>query len=191
MANGMLANYVSSDHYSPDKDCNRLVSNSLVLDRLALRSECLDRTQLCEISCGLVYLHSQKVVHGDIHAVRALDTLLLRMTTNPRFQANIFINIEGRAQVADFGLAVVGDVTVGRLSSMGGAGGHLRYMAPERVSPSSPDSRRTSAADVYSFACICVFVSSPSRSLVKVSSLTASSSTRVASRFLIYQWRSP
>jgi serine/threonine protein kinase len=84
MANGTLANYVSSDHYSLDKDCNRLVSNSLVLDRLALRSECLDRTQLCEISCGLLYLHSQKVVHGDIHAVRALDTLVLRTLTNLR-----------------------------------------------------------------------------------------------------------
>jgi hypothetical protein len=34
MSNGTLANYVSSDHYSPDNDCNRLVSNSRVLDRL-------------------------------------------------------------------------------------------------------------------------------------------------------------
>jgi hypothetical protein len=48
---------------------------------------------------------------------------------------------------------------MGHLSSMGGGAGHSRYMAPERIDPPSPSTQRTAAADVYSFAHVCVFVS--------------------------------
>jgi hypothetical protein len=81
-------------------------------------------------------------------------------------QANIFINADRRAQLADFGLSIVGETTVGRMSSASNNGGNIRYLAPERVDPASQDMRRTIAGDVYGLACVCLYVSSTLRSWV-------------------------
>jgi hypothetical protein len=45
------------------------------------------------------------------------------------------------------------------MSSASNNGGNIRYLAPERVDPASQDMRRTTACDVYGFACVCLFVS--------------------------------
>jgi serine/threonine protein kinase len=37
--------------------------------------------------------------------------------------------------------------------------GNIRYLAPERFNPTSSDMRRTTASDVYAFACVCLLVS--------------------------------
>jgi serine/threonine protein kinase len=75
-------------------------------------------------------------------------------------QANIFINAEGHAQLADFGLSIVGETAIGKMSSASNAGGNIRYLAPERIDPTSQDMRPSTACDVYAFACVCLFVSS-------------------------------
>jgi serine/threonine protein kinase len=67
--------------------------------------------------------------------------------------------------LGDFGLTTVGETTVGMMSeaSINGGAGNVRYMAPERFNPASQDMRRTTAIDVYAFACVCLFVSLSSR----------------------------
>jgi serine/threonine protein kinase len=74
----------------------------------------------------------------------------------PSKQANVFIDEQGHAQLADFGLVVVGETLVGN-SSSGGAG-NVRYMAPERMNPTSLNKQRTAPADVFSFGSLCFFV---------------------------------
>jgi serine/threonine protein kinase len=65
--NGTLVDYVRSERYKPEEDCRRLVSDALYGIISVLTT--YYGIQLCEISSGLAYLHSLKVVHGDIHPV--------------------------------------------------------------------------------------------------------------------------
>jgi serine/threonine protein kinase len=48
-------------------------------------------------------------------------------------------------------------------TSNNGGAGNIRYMAPERIDPATQNMRRTTACDVYGFACVCLFVSIPLR----------------------------
>ncbi|KZP21681.1 kinase-like protein [Athelia psychrophila] len=92
---------------------------------------------LHDASLGLNYLHEQRIVHGDIKA------------------ANILIDDEGGAVIADFGLSrVKSDITsstrqhsaksAGRQSVTGGS---RNWMAPELFNGKEPGRR----CDVYSF----------------------------------------
>jgi hypothetical protein len=49
---------------------------------------------------------------------------------------------------------------MGRMTSGSSSAGNTRYLAPERVC-ADENSRRTTASDVYAFACVCLFVSPP------------------------------
>ncbi|KAJ7694802.1 kinase-like domain-containing protein [Mycena rosella] len=88
---------------------------------------------LLEIAQGLRYLHSQCVVHGDLRG------------------ANILVDDEGNARLADFGLASYANATV----KSSARAGSLRWMAPELLDPGCLTFRRTFATDVYAFACVC------------------------------------
>ncbi|KAF8218242.1 kinase-like domain-containing protein [Mycena galopus ATCC 62051] len=90
-----------------------------------------------EIAIGLQYLHSQNIVHGDLRG------------------ANILLDDQGHARLADFGLAVVVDGPLAPTNR----GGSLRWMAPELLNPEScglKDFERTVASDIYAFGCVCV-----------------------------------
>jgi serine/threonine protein kinase len=65
MANGSLLDYRRSESYDFDHDTSRIVRPYFTFSS---KSDTV--VQLWEISCGLAYLHGQKVVHGDIHVVR-------------------------------------------------------------------------------------------------------------------------
>jgi serine/threonine protein kinase len=69
-------------------------------------------------------------------------------------QVNVLIDNKLTAQLADFGLVVVGDVTLGRMTTNHDSG-TTRYMAPERFSTDEEPSRQTPAADIYAFGCLC------------------------------------
>ncbi|KAJ7720280.1 kinase-like domain-containing protein [Mycena maculata] len=84
-----------------------------------------------EIAVGLQYLHSQNIVHGDLRG------------------ANILLDDQGRARLADFGLAVFAD----RPLVATHRGGSTRWMAPELLDPESCGLevwQRTFASDTYS-----------------------------------------
>ncbi|KAF7308853.1 hypothetical protein MKEN_01085200 [Mycena kentingensis (nom. inval.)] len=69
----------------------------------------------------------------------------------------ILVNDRWQAQLADFGLAVFSDATIATQTS--NRGGSVRWMSPELHLPQScglDTFRRTFASDVYSFAFVCV-----------------------------------
>ncbi|KAJ3906319.1 kinase-like domain-containing protein [Lentinula edodes] len=94
--------------------------------------------KLFEVAQGLAYLHSQRIVHGDLRG------------------SNILVNDDWHACLADFGLAVFEDATAATPSQQAGS---VRWMAPELHHPQAfglDHFRRTFASDVYSFACVCI-----------------------------------
>ncbi|KAK7438585.1 hypothetical protein VKT23_017920 [Stygiomarasmius scandens] len=95
--------------------------------------------RLHEVAQGLAYLHSQKIVHGDLRG------------------ANILINDDWQACLTDFGLTVFNDATVATFTSR--REGSVRWMAPELHVPESfglDRFRLTPETDIYSFGCVCL-----------------------------------
>ncbi|KAF8198255.1 kinase-like domain-containing protein [Mycena galopus ATCC 62051] len=90
---------------------------------------------LFETAQGLAYLHSQNIVHGDLRG------------------GNVLIDDGEHAQLADFGLAIVTDATLGTTTTTNG--GSVRWMAPE-LFDYQLEFKRTEASDVYAFACLCI-----------------------------------
>ncbi|KAJ7224800.1 kinase-like domain-containing protein [Mycena rebaudengoi] len=92
---------------------------------------------LWEVAQGLEYLHSCNIVHGDLRG------------------ANILINQDWSACLADFGLTSFTDITAATTSHRAGT---VRWMAPELIAPDhfGIQFRRTTASDVYAFACVCL-----------------------------------
>ncbi|KAJ7224829.1 kinase-like domain-containing protein [Mycena rebaudengoi] len=91
-----------------------------------------------EVAQGLEYLHSRNIVHGDLRG------------------ANILITQDWSACLADFGLTSFTDATAATTTSH--RAGTLRWMAPELIDPDrfGIQFRRTTASDVYAFACVCL-----------------------------------
>ncbi|KAJ7203038.1 kinase-like domain-containing protein, partial [Mycena pura] len=90
-----------------------------------------------EIAQGLAFLHDQKIVHGDLRG------------------SNILVDDDDHASLTDFGLTVLSDATT---QSQNGAGS-VRWMAPEILNPDAfglEDYKRTTASDIYAFACVCL-----------------------------------
>ncbi|KAJ7717948.1 kinase-like domain-containing protein [Mycena metata] len=94
-------------------------------------------TLIHEIAVGIQYLHSQNIVHGDIRGT------------------NILLDDQGRARLADFGLAVFADSPLAPTKR----GGSLRWMAPELLHPESCGLeifQRTFASDLYAYGSLCL-----------------------------------
>ncbi|KAF9267842.1 kinase-like protein [Marasmius fiardii PR-910] len=99
--------------------------------------------RLHEIAQGLAYLHSQKVVHGDLRG------------------SNVLINDEWQACLTDFGLTVFDDATAAVTAASSRRGGSVRWMAPELHIPQSFGLDRfqlTPETDIYAFGCVCLEV---------------------------------
>lgn len=87
---------------------------------------------LIQVCSGLIYLHPKNIIHGDLHG------------------GNVFVDSEGYARLADFGLSAV----VAECRGTGGIssphGGALRWAAPELFLPGSSEASLHSSADPYS-----------------------------------------
>ena len=83
-----------------------------------------------DIATGLAHAHARGLVHRDLKP------------------ANILFDSEGRAKIADFGIARLGDT--GTLTAAGTVMGTAAYISPEQAAgePATP------ASDVYSFGVI-------------------------------------
>lgn len=97
----------------------------------------LTTVQFTHIVLGLEYLHSEGIIHGDLHG------------------GNILINEKNNACLTDFGLSLFADATAYNYGSVHG-GGAGRYRAPELSEPeefNQESSRPTCASDIFSLAC--------------------------------------
>jgi serine/threonine protein kinase len=83
-----------------------------------------------EIADGLAHAHERGLVHRDLKP------------------ANVLFDVEGRAKIADFGIARMGDA--GTLTEAGTVLGTAAYISPEQASGLAA----TAASDVYSFGVI-------------------------------------
>ncbi|KAG6908624.1 hypothetical protein DXG01_003949 [Tephrocybe rancida] len=95
-----------------------------------------------DVANGLVYLHDNRMIHGDLKG------------------PNILIDDAGRARLADFGMSSVinSNDILGWNSHARGAlkGGSLRWQAPELFSLVNGESPvNTMESDVYAWGCVC------------------------------------
>ncbi|KAF7374422.1 hypothetical protein MSAN_00326300 [Mycena sanguinolenta] len=129
MKHGTVLNYLKQHGHS---NVDKLVG----FIRLSFALQSHTTLKLYEIAQGLQYLHSRAIVHGDLRG------------------ANILINDDWSACLADFGLSIFSDATSLLTTSRGGS--HY-WMAPELLAPEQFGMRfaRTPASDVYSFGCVC------------------------------------
>ncbi|KAG7090214.1 hypothetical protein E1B28_011816 [Marasmius oreades] len=103
------------------------------------RKEDVDHYSLAyDIASGLLYLHSRKIVHGDLKGV------------------NILITPDERACIGDFGLSRVADTHALRLTSSTTihSKGTTRWLSPELLK-SDPPCPSSTSSDIYAFACVC------------------------------------
>ncbi|KAF9790923.1 kinase-like domain-containing protein [Thelephora terrestris] len=97
-------------------------------------------TLLGGVARGLIYIHSQGMIHGDLKG------------------ANILIDQTGQARLADFGLlTIISDPTNLLSSSSYTQGGTARWMSPELIAPEDfgmKTSRPTEFSDCYSLGMV-------------------------------------
>ncbi|KAG2121407.1 kinase-like domain-containing protein [Suillus cothurnatus] len=95
------------------------------------------------VADGLMYLHSEGVVHGDLHP------------------GNVLIDGSGNARLTDFGLATVEGNAKLQLSMTSGTFNlNPRWRAPEVIGIETEHVRPNFKSDVYSFGGVMFFVSS-------------------------------
>ena len=128
--------------------------------------------QLVDVANGLKYMHDLRVVHGDLKGVQTfLKLYTSALMSLPSPQANVLINGDRRACIADFGLSTITGVATAAgasrtslisndtLMSFTG-GGTRRWMSPELLHPErfgmsvSEDNRPTRQSDCYALGMV-------------------------------------
>jgi len=121
----------------------------------------INNIQLSEVMSGVAYLHEFGIVHGDLKGV---SPMLMRLSSHSRVaQANVLVDNMGTAQVTDFGLMAIVDLSTVVLSrSAVSYGGTLCWMSPELLSPPAFGSSGypTRGSDCYALGMVIYEVSS-------------------------------
>ena len=108
-----------------------------------------------DVAKGLVYLHKQGVVHGDLKGVR-IKSLLLNFIDSRHPKLNIMIDNTGRAVLADFSLVTFIPDHSTFLSSCVNAG-TFQSMSPELLVPEKfglPGLHPTRESDCYALGMV-------------------------------------
>lgn len=110
--------------------------------------------QISDVAVGLEYLHSIKIIHGDLKGVSDMSTDIVLQLIVP-YQMNILVTPSLRACLADFGLSSSSDSQVLRLSSVSTTptAGTLRWEVPELLEGSQE--HITFPTDIYAYGCVC------------------------------------
>jgi len=95
---------------------------------------------LKDVALGLIYMHGKVVIHGDLKG------------------ANILIDQDGHARLADFGLlTIVLDLTNLTVSGSSAEGGMIRWTSPELLDPDRfglKDNKPTRESDCYALGMV-------------------------------------
>ncbi|KAF9497851.1 WD40 repeat-like protein [Pleurotus eryngii] len=108
----------------------RFCANGNVLEYLRQNPDADRVVLLHEVSLGMIYLHSQGIIHADLKG------------------SNVLVGDDHKAVIADFGLSHLQDQIASATTRTKKASGTLRRMAPELLDAEPLDK----PADVYSFA---------------------------------------
>ncbi|KAG8792909.1 hypothetical protein FRC12_004495 [Ceratobasidium sp. 428] len=99
------------------------------------------RTNRCNLSIqvaeGVVYLHSQNIIHGDLKGV------------------NILISDDGHALITDFGNTVLNEYSLSLVSSSTTCGMSMRWAAPEIL---TGEGRRSTKSDIYALGMVSAYI---------------------------------
>ncbi|KAF9789390.1 kinase-like domain-containing protein [Thelephora terrestris] len=127
-----LSLFATTSEWMENGNINKFIKNHQDANRFEL---------LNDVARGLVYMHSQSMIHGDLKGI------------------NILIDQDGHACLAGFSLlTIVSDPTSPTVSSSyrGGAG-TTRWMSPELLDPDQygiRDSRPTKESDAYALGMV-------------------------------------
>ena len=103
-------------------------------------------------------MHGEGVIHGDLKGVGAKVSKPYCFLSDLILKANILINQDGRACLADFGLTtIISDPLYPTTSNTPAAAGTTRWMSPERLNPVQfgvTDSRPTKDSDCYALGMV-------------------------------------
>ncbi|KAG6863630.1 hypothetical protein C0991_004556, partial [Blastosporella zonata] len=93
-----------------------------------------------DVASGLLYLHENCIIHGDLKA------------------PNVLVDDAGRARLADFGISSVTDSNIIAWTSHSrgtSTGGTIRWQAPELFNPiDGDDPTNTLESDIYAWGCV-------------------------------------
>ena len=110
-----------------------------------------------DVATGLIYVHGEGMIHGDLKGVCRLwlgCSILPSLFTKD----NILIDQTGHARLGDFGLlTVISDPTNGLSSTSSVQGGTLRWMGPELLDPQRfgfKKIRPTESSDCYALGMV-------------------------------------
>ena len=110
------------------------------------------------VARGLIYIHGQGMIHGDLKGVRFSTPGVTLILSTLLAKANILIDQSGCARLADFGLlTIISDPKYLLSSSSHTQGGTVRWMSPERIAPERfgfKNSRPTVASDCYALGMV-------------------------------------
>ncbi|KAH7338688.1 WD40-repeat-containing domain protein [Rhizoctonia solani] len=95
-----------------------------------------DRLKLCiEVASGLAYIHSLKMVHGDIKAF------------------NVLVSSDGLAKLTDFGISTMTESSLAFSATTTSQAGSVRWAAPELL---LEESVKTKESDVYALGMVSI-----------------------------------
>ena len=103
-------------------------------------------------------MHGEGIVHGDLKGVGVKMSKPRCLLSDLILKANILINQDGHACLADFSLTtIISDPVYPTTSNMSAAAGTTRWMSPERLNPvqfGAADSRPTKDSDCYALGMV-------------------------------------
>ena len=103
-------------------------------------------------------MHGQVMIHGDLKGVWFRTLLIMPPSDVPFTKANIMIDKDGNARLADFGLlTIVSDSTHPATTTSSEGAGTVRWMSPELLYPErfgSKNVRHTKESDCYALGMV-------------------------------------